>query len=108
MVKGDERLAQRMAVLRMARANPGLGASGISRLLAQGDPPRNVGESTIRYILRVYGDADISIASPPTKKGAGRKKCHSKRWEKYAFLCKYALSVSLTATLLPWPKGPTV
>lgn len=83
-VKGDQRLANRMAVLQAAAANPALGASALAKHLAQAQPPVTVRESTVRSILKTYKDTDYSISSPKDRPRPGRPVQFSKRWKKYA------------------------
>lgn len=78
-------MAVRMAVLRAEAANPGLGARGVAKLLAQENPPLVVNPSTVRSVLKRFKTEDFSVGSPEAHKGAGRPSAFSQRWKKYVF-----------------------
>ena len=51
---GDVRLANRLHVLQLRQLNPELGVMELARRA-------QLNESTVRYILKVYGKPDISL-----------------------------------------------
>lgn len=72
---GTDRLANRNAVLALRAAEPELQGTAIGRRLG-------LNESTVRNILRVYGNHNPNTGYPPTKQGGGRKPSRSKRWRR--------------------------
>ena len=73
--KGNDRLAVRLAVLNAAAANPTLGSHKLSKLLASGDPPLTVNESTIRSIWPGFRPMTLpSALLRPTKVLAGHRR----------------------------------
>lgn len=75
---GDVRLANRLHVLQLRQLNPELGVMELARRA-------QLNESTVRYILKVYGKTDISLGAPGCKSGAGRPSERSARWKRCVF-----------------------
>ena len=75
---GDDRLAKRLHVLQLRQLDPKMSKSEIGKRAG-------VNVSTVRGILGVFGNADISLGAPAAHKGAGRPKERSARWKRYIF-----------------------
>jgi hypothetical protein len=87
---GQARLANRSAVLQLHRQEPDMKATEMGRLLG-------LNESTVRYIIEVYGSEDISVGAPSTHKGAGRPFSRSERWKR-CDLAPFSAIVFMTCT----------
>ena len=75
---GDDRLAKRLHVLQLRQLNPKMSLAEMGRR-------GGVNESTVRSILAVFGNADISLGAPAARKAPGGPKERSAPWTRYIF-----------------------